>query len=129
MKSGLLLAVVFLFFACEKSPENNFCDTYLVIDSTSTPRSSTVAVGITSFIHCYGSDLCYSYSGMDISGKGGNVFEIHAKGKIRCNAQVCALALYEVRDTIQINTSAAGTYYLKFYNNTSLVKTDTVVVN
>jgi hypothetical protein len=129
MKSILLLAVVVLFFGCEKGQDNDLCDTYLEIDSTSTPRSSTVGTGITSIINCYGPSLCYSYAGMDISGKGGNIFEIHAKGKIRCNVQICALALYQVRDTITISTPAAGSYFLKFYNNTTLLKTDTITVN
>ncbi|MBL7747567.1 MAG: hypothetical protein JNM19_09095 [Chitinophagaceae bacterium] len=129
MKIMLLLAFVFLFFACKKSPDSRLCTTYLVIDSTNTPRSSTVAVGISSIISCYGSDLCYSYTGMEVAANGGNVFKINAKGAIPCVAQVCAQALYRVRDTIQINTTSAGIYYLQFYNNTSLVKTDTIIVN
>jgi len=129
MKTLLLAIMVILFFSCEKTTHRNLCDTFLVIDSTSTPRTSTVAMGISSIIDCYGANLCYSYAGMDVVAKSGNIFEINAKGKINCEAQICAEALYQVRDTIQINTPAAGTYYLKFYNSTTLVKTDTVTVN
>jgi hypothetical protein len=129
MKTFLLAIVVILFFSCEKTPDKSLCDTFLVIDSTSTPRTSTVAAGISSIIECYGANLCYSYTGMDVAAKSGNIFEINAKGKINCEVQICAEALYQVRDTIQINTPAAGIYYLKFYNSTSLVRTDTVTVN
>jgi hypothetical protein len=129
MKTLFLATIIVIFVSCEKTPDRNICDTFLVIDSTSTPKTSTVAVGISSIIDCYGANLCYSYTGMDVAAKSGNVFEINAKGTINCEAQVCAQALYQVRDTIQINTTAAGTYYLKFYNSTSLVKTDTITVN
>ena len=129
MKTLLLAVIVILFFSCKKTQDRNLCDTFLVIDSTSTPKTATVAVGISSIIECYGANLCYSYAVMDVAAKSGNVFEINAKGTINCKAQACAQALYQVRDTIQINTAAAGTYYLKFYNSTSLVKTDTVIVN
>ena len=129
MKSVLLAGVVFLIFSCGKDRDSNLCNTYFIIDSTSTPRSSTVATGIVSIIKCYGSNLCYSYTGMDIAGRPGNIFEINAKGKIPCGAPVCAQALYEVQDTVNINTAAAGTYYLKFYNNNILLKTDTITVN
>ena len=129
MKIVLLLMIMGLIFSCGKDREGNLCDTYLIIDSTSTPRSSTVTTGIVSIIKCYGSNLCYSYTGMDIAGQPGNIFEINAKGKIPCGAPVCAQALYEVRDTVNINTAAVGTYYLKFYNNNILLKTDTITVN
>jgi hypothetical protein len=131
MKSILIAVVVVLFLSCGKNGDrsNNLCDTYFVIDSTSTPRSSTVASGITSIIRCYGSNLCYTYTGMEITNRSGNVFEINAKGKIPCGTPVCAQALREVRDTVNISNATAGTYYLKFYNNSLLLKTDTVTVN
>lgn len=129
MKTLLVATIVVIFVSCEKTPDRNLCDTFLVIDSTSTPRTSTVAVGISSIIECYGANLCYSYAGIDVAAKSGNVFEISAKGTIPCEAQVCAQALYRVQDTIQISISATGTYYLKFYNNASLVRTDTITVN
>jgi hypothetical protein len=129
MKTFLLATVTFLLFACEKTPDRNLCNTFLVIDSTSTPKNSTVAAGISSIVDCYGANLCYSYAGMQVVANGGNVFAINAKGTINCKAQVCAQALYQVRDTIQISTTAPGTYYLKFYNDNSLFKTDTVTVN
>jgi len=129
MKTLLVATIVVIFVSCEKTPERNLCDTFLVIDSTSTPRTSTVAVGISSIISCYGPNLCYSYAGMNIAVKSGNVFEVSAKGAMPCEAQVCAQALYQVQDTIQISIPATGTYYLKFYNNASLVKTDTITVN
>ena len=131
MKSILIVIVVGLLFSCGKDGDrsNNLCETYFVIDSTNTPRTSTVANGITTIIRCYGSNLCYTYTDMDITIRPGNVFEIHAKGKIPCGAVVCAQALREARDTGRISTASAGTYYLKFYNNTSLLKTDTITVN
>lgn len=124
--------------ACQKGKNNNQqCDTFLVISSTSTDRTTTVAAGITSIIDSYGGDLCFHYKGMQISQQAtpsGPVYQyeyfLRAKAVKDCGPEmVCALAIYQVKDTVHIHPTTAGTYYLNFYNESGRFKRDTVVVN
>jgi hypothetical protein len=128
----LFLSVI---FGCKKN-EQKLCDTYLIIDSTNTPRTTTLSQGITSTIKSYGANLCYSFSGMDItqqSTPSGPVllfqYFIRVKGTITCGSPVCADALYNSTNSIVLNPTATGTYYLHFYNQNQLFKTDIVIVN
>lgn len=105
------------------------CDTFLVITATRTPGTATISSGINSEIDSYGANLCYSFSHTEISAKPSNVFELRSKGKVICGNPVCAQALFMVKDTVKISISSPGIYLLKFFNEHSLYKTDTVQVN
>jgi hypothetical protein len=120
-----------LFLSCHKNKDGTTgqCDTYLIIGSTNTPRTSTISAGITTIINGYGPDLCYSFSGTQLTQKEGKIIEIKLKGKRPCGPAICADAIYNVKDTVTINTPQTGQYYLQFFNGTSLFKTDTVTVN
>lgn len=132
-KAVFYLLVLSLLNSCSKDKSENVgqCDTYLLINSTKTPRTSTISSGIKTIIDCYGPNLCYSFSGMEIIEKEGNVFEIKAKGKAPCGPAICLQAIYAVKDSATINIRMVGFYYLKFFNNDAATsfKTDTVVVN
>ena len=105
------------------------CDTYLEITSTNTPKTATASAGITTVIHGYGSNLCFSFTGTEMTPRESNVVQVKLKGKFPCGPAVCAQALLNVRDTVTINTQQTGSYYLKFFNGNFLVKTDPVIVN
>lgn len=125
-----MLAITFLI-SCDKENEekNGLCDTYLEITSTNTPKTTTASAGITTVINGYGSNLCFRFTGTEITLKEPNVLEIKLKGKFPCGPAICAQALLGVRDTVTINTQQTGAYYLKFFNGNFLFKTDTVTVN
>lgn len=116
--------------ACNKEDtRSDLCDTDLVIGKTTTPAIVTLSSGIVFSYESYGANLCYSFSGTAISQKAGNIYEIRSKGKVPCKPTICAQAIYQVNDTQRILTPLSGTYYLQFYNENSLFKTDTVHVN
>jgi hypothetical protein len=125
----LLLVVAFLFSCNKKEERSGLCDTYLNITSTNTPKTTTASAGITTVVRGYGSNLCYSFTGTEITPGASNSIEIKLKGKFPCGPAICAEALLSVRDTVTINTTQTGSYYLKFFNGNSLFKTDTVIVN
>lgn len=136
MKTILTTATLLLLvFSCKKD-EKKECDTYLAIGSAVTDRTTTVAAGITSTVDAYGGDLCFSYTGMEISKQSspsGPVFAfeyfIKAKAKRPCGKSICAQAIYHARDIINIKPGTPGTYYLNFYGNGQIVQRDTVIVN
>jgi|CXWL01.1.fsa_nt_gi hypothetical protein len=120
-----------LSFSCNKDEDNNprQCDTYLVIAATRTPARTTIAAGINSGIESFGANLCYSFSHTEVLEKPGKIFEIRSKGKVTCGKPICAQALYQANDSVRITIAASGTYLLKFYNDNTHFKTDTVLVD
>ena len=126
----LFIFVLLAIASCNKDSKTGQCDAFLTITSTLTAKTTTQAAGISSVINSYGPNLCYTFSHTEVLRKPGNIFEIKSKGKFPCNATICADALYQARDSINIDVAAPGTYFLKFYHNTSaFFKTDTVQVN
>jgi hypothetical protein len=121
------LALISLSFTCTREAEN--CKSELTIGSTVTPSTSAISSGITSEIHCYGPDLCYSLSHVDIKGKGNKVYDIRVIANVPCKPSICAQAIYQAKPSIHINTPEAGIYILNFYNRSQLFKSDTVMVN
>lgn len=134
---SVLLLLSSIAAGCKKNTDGKYCDTYLSIISTTTPGNTTLAQGITSIIKCTGPNLCYSFTDTEVlipvyGGPGPTplLFDIRAKGKMPCSPkQICAQAIFQASDTVNIHVSSAGTYYLRFYNNANLFKIDTVVVN
>lgn len=120
----------FLFAGCSKKDSSDKpCDTELIITKTQSPLIADKATGIVFSYDCYGPNMCYRFSTTAILEKPGNIYEIRAIGTISCKAAVCLQAIYKARDTVTIYTTAAGTYYLQFFNNNVISKTDTVRVN
>jgi hypothetical protein len=124
-----IIIIAFFFAGCGKNQNaNNVCEADLVITRTITPTSTTIAAGIRSTVDAYGSNLCYSYSHNEVTAVGGNIYQIRIKGKLPCDATVCAQALYPVQTQINISPVQPGTYYLHFFNFDAFVKADTVIV-
>ena len=130
-----IVLIVSLIFSCKKNDEE-LCDTYLTIGSTNTPIATTLSQGITSTINSHGPDLCYKFSSMEITQQptpSGPVYQFHyfikVKGKVECGSQICAQAIYNSTNSIFLTPTVKGTYYLHFYNQNQLFKTDTVIVN
>jgi hypothetical protein len=126
---AISLFILISSFSCNRDNDPGQCDTYLVITATRTSASTTISAGINSIIESYGANLCYSFSNTEILEKPGSIFQIRSKGKVVCGNPVCAQALFQVTDSVKIAVSVPGMYYLKFYNDNSLFKTDTVQVN
>jgi len=130
-----IVLIVSLIFSCKKN-DQELCDTYLTISSTNTPTATILDQGITSTINSYGPDLCYRFSGMEITQQptpSGPVYQfkyfIKVKGTIPCKSTNCAQAIYNSTNSILLTPTVRGTYYLHFYNQNLLFKTDTVIVN
>jgi hypothetical protein len=128
------LTVLSLFVQCKK--DNKLCDTYLTINSTNTPTTTTLSHGIISIVNSYGANLCYQFNGMEITQQptpSGPVYQfqyfIRVKATLPCDTPICADGIYNSSKTITLNPSVTGTYYLNFYNANQLFKTDTVIVN
>jgi len=136
MKQVLSIAlIVSLIFSCKKN-DQELCDTYLTISSTNTPTATTLSQGITSTINSYGPDLCYRFSAMEITQQptpSGPIYQfqyfIKVKGTVTCGNAICAQAIYNSTNSILLSPTVKGTYYLHFYNQSQLFKTDTVIVN
>lgn len=128
---AILFFLLATSFSCNKDDDNNpgQCDTNLVITVTRTPARTTIAEGINSGIESYGANLCYSFSHTEILEKPGKIFQIRSKGKVTCGKPICAQALYQANDSVKIAISVSGTYFLKFYNENTHFKTDTVQVD
>lgn len=118
-----------LFSSCTPEHEMIGCKSDLHITETSTAYTGTRASGINSTIQCYGPNLCYSFSHVEIKEKQNKEFEIRVKANVPCKPTVCAQALYQANPTINIKTPEAGTYILQFYNRDVWFKSDTVIVN
>ena len=129
------ILIVSLLIGCKKN-KSNLCDTYLNINSTNTPATVTLNQGITSTVNSQGPDLCYKFSGMEITQQptpSGPVHQfqyfIKVKGTVTCENPVCADAIYVSINSFSLTPTVSGTYYLHFYNQNQLFKTDTVIVN
>ena len=130
-----IVLIVSLIFSCKKN-EQKLCDTYLIISTTNTPATTTLSQGITSTINSYGPDLCYRFSAMEIKQQptpSGPLYQfqyfIKVKGTVTCGNTICAQAIYNSTNSILLTPTVKGTYYLHFYNQSQLFKTDTVIVN
>ena len=131
-----IILIVSLTFGCKKSSKENLCDTYLSISSTNTPAAILLSQGITSTVSSHGPNLCYKFSGMEITQQptpSGPVYQfqyfIKVKGTVACGGSICAQAIYNSTNSFLLTPTVKGTYYLHFYNQSQLFKTDTVIVN
>jgi TM2 domain-containing membrane protein YozV len=127
--SLLILAAVAFSFSCTKNKHSGRCNTYFSITSATTPRTTTVATGITTIVKGYGSTGCHQFTGSEVTNGIANSIEIRIKGTVPCEATICTDVLISARDTIKISTPGTGIYYLKFFSESALFKTDTVLVN
>lgn len=125
----ILVTSLIVLDSCKKDNENEMCDAFLVIGETNSTSTTTVSAGITTIIKGYGPDLCYSFSGTVIRNMAGKKIELRMKGKYPCDPAFCPQAIFNVTDTLHISTPVTGTYYLQFFNGSTLLKTDTVTVN
>ena len=126
---SLLILAVASLLSCTKNRNSGPCNTYFDITSAITPRTTTVAAGITTIVNGYGYNGCYQFTGSEVTNGPANSIEIRLKGTVPCEAKICTDMLVGARDTLKISTPAAGIYYLKFFSGSSFVKTDTVLVN
>jgi hypothetical protein len=127
--SLLILSVVAFSFSCTKNKHSGRCNTYFSITSATTPRTTTVAAGITTIVEGYGSTGCHQFAGSEVTNGLANIIEIRLKGTAPCEAAICPDMLVGGIDTIRIQTPVTGIYYLKFFGGSALFKTDTVIVN
>ena len=127
-----LMAAVFILLSCEK-PEIASSDLVdLRIVNTQTPPSVVKGNDITSTVTCEAPNLCYVFSRFDVTDAGNKQYDIHAKANYPnplSGGIVCAQAIYRVDTILRIPATQPGTYVLRFYNEHSLFKRDTVVVN
>ena len=131
-----IILIVSATLGCKKNNIENLCDTYLSISSTNTPATVLLSEGITSTVTSHGPDLCYRFSGMEITQQptpSGPVYQfkyfIKVKGTVPCKSTICAQAIYNSTNSFLLTPTVKGTYYLHFYNQNVLFKTDTVIVN
>jgi hypothetical protein len=124
----LILAILFLE-ACNKDKGKGECNTFFVITSTISPSPVTVRTGISSVLSSYGANSCFTFTNTSIKEMTGNIFEVRSNGTVHCDANVCADVLIGAQDTVHIPSPIPGTYILRFYNGSSLFKSDTVQVN
>ena len=132
MKYLVIMAIVLVtpgFLCSKKGEDNTSCPTELTITSTQPPATVAVGSDIVAKAKCYGPDLCYSFSHVEIKTASDRVYEIRTKGTIPCKAAICAQALYQAEPSFTIKTTLTGQYILRYYNNNTLFKADTVTVN
>lgn len=130
MKQFLLLFAAAAFFSCEKEKiktDESLVD--LTFTSTTTPKVVSAESDIVARVRCYGPNLCYRFVRFDVSETGTRQFDIRAKAEVPKGNPVCAQALYQVDSTVRIHASASGQYILRFFQNNTLFKADTVQVN
>lgn len=129
MIRSVLLAV--LFCSCSRDTPD-LPDTVLVdltITQTNTPATGTRNQPIISSVKMTAPDLCYRFSLFQVVQENPLVYTINAKGTYPRQPTGCPAAVYNKDTLLSIPTSLAGKYVLRFYNGTSLFKSDTVTVN
>ena len=127
----LLLALVVAVlpgFQCNKDDEG-LCMTNLSIIETQAPATGIVGSNLRIPLRCSGSDLCYSFSHLDLQAIAPRIYEIRTKGWYPCQPAICAQAIYYADTAVNIIPPAAGQYIFRFYNDQLLFKADTVIVN
>jgi hypothetical protein len=131
MRDFFLVTGIFTIslLACLK-PRNENKTVDLTIISTATPSTQIAGQAIVSTASCRGANLCYKFSKFEIKETGPRQFEIRAKATYPKGKNiVCAEMIYNVDAEARISTSERGQYLLHFYNQNTLLKTDTVLVN
>lgn len=102
----------------------------LTITATTTPATASMEGNIVSSVRCVGPNLCYKFKTFEVKETAAREFEIRAKGTFPSGENVvCAQAIYSVDTTVSIKPTTTGQYTLRFYNGTTLFKTDVVQVN
>jgi hypothetical protein len=126
----LILSGTLFSTGCEKQEEENDCLADLIITKVTYPLHIISEPGITFVLDCYGPNLCYSFSEVQVKNVGANTFEIKAKATVPCEKDlVCAQAIYEAQPAKSILNLAPGNYTLRFFNGNSLFKEEVVRVN
>jgi hypothetical protein len=132
MKYIFLVTVVLVSaaFRCNKNGDNNdLCPVNLTIISAQTPANVARGTDIAVTLRCSGSDLCYSFSRLEIKKIDDRTYEIRAKGNYPCGPAICAQAIYYADASVNIATTVSGQYVVKYYNDDVLFRADTVTVN
>lgn len=123
-----LIVAVLPGFQCDKGNEG-LCMTNLSIIETQAPATGTTGTNLRIPLRCSGSDLCYSFSHLDVQAVATRIYEIRTKGLYPCGPAICAQAIYYADTAVNIIPAAAGQYIFRFYNDQMLFKADTVIVN
>ena len=129
MKTYSFLILIFLLAGCVTPVGDGRRVVDLIINSTNTPKTTSVLQGITSDIRVNGADLCYKFEYFEVKNPSNLIFEINAKGSFPEGNPVCAQAIYSKDTIVRIQPPVPGTYVLKYYNGNTLFKSDTVTVN
>jgi hypothetical protein len=130
MKRLIAFVIPLLLLSCTKeAEEGNHELRDLIITETSTTPTASLEGSIVSRMKCYGPDLCYRFRQFEIKETSPRQYDIRAKATYPKGNVFCPQALYEVDTTININPATTGQYVLRFYNNNTLFKADTVQVN
>ena len=118
-----------MFWAACKKHNDNVCEAALSITYTIAPAGANINSDFTVIYGCAGPDQCSKFLRTNIDVYPNNVYEIRAVGTYPCEPANCAQAIYQAADTLIFPTPVAGNYVLNFFNNNTLVATNTVVVN
>lgn len=124
---------LFLLISCTKEatdPETDKDTVNLTITATTTPATANAEGNIVSRVRCSGPNLCYRFKEFEVKETGDKQYDIRAKGTFPTDKNtICAQAVYVVDTTVSIKPAATGRYTLRFYNGTTIFKTDIVQVN
>jgi hypothetical protein len=121
-------------FACNKPEEEEVVQTYygpLPIVRTTTPASVAAGQNIVSSVRCelYSLGGSIQFQGFDIQLTAPRQYAISANALYKdWNTLVHATVIWSMEGPAIIPTKKPGTYILRFYNNTQIVKVDTVQV-
>lgn len=129
----LFLAVIVLVstaFLCNKKEDSkDLCAVNLTIITAQTPVNAARGTDISVSLRCSGSDLCYSFSRLEVKKIDERTYEIRAKGIYPCGPAICAQAIYYADASVNILTSVSGQYVISYYNGDLLFRSDVVTVN
>lgn len=124
----LLIVITVSAISCKREANDN-CEGDLTFTSATISASSSVANGILFDTGITGGNLCYSFSRFIIEKTADKVYDIHAYGKIPCDRQICAQAIYYATPSGKIENLTAGTYTVRFLINKAIFTTITVTIN
>ena len=124
-----------ILFGCDKNHDAEIVKTFngdLPIVSTLTPTTAIAGQEIRSRVTCELTSISGSvfFQGFEVRETSAREFSFSAKALYKdWNMQIGMPMMWTLDTVVSIPTTIRGTYLLKFYNASHLVKSDTVQVN
>ena len=131
---GFLVVTALFFTACLKNntvPEPERLYDYLTFTHIQGPDTVTVTDTITFNSRVAGSRACYRLEGYEGISSGDKQYDIRAVGSYPnpvLGDTLDCIGTYAKDTTVRFTPKAAGKQVFRFYNNTTLYRADTVVV-